>query len=210
MSLPKPAEIWTKDFRPANAPVQSLPEDRPIRLVQWNIERGYELHKIIEELKQLDADAIALQEIDIGCERSGRVDTGVAIAEALQLNYVFLCEFEELHSELRDARSQGGGVHGNGILSKFNLTDCRAIEHRSLASNIAAAAEQLFSVALLTRRNPNPLLPASPVDRPACCSSLLPLSASFVSVADRLPRVSSGSCAIPPPLSDLCWANGGP
>ncbi len=99
------------------------------------------------------------------------VGAGVAIAEALQLNYVFLCEFEELHSELRDARSQvssnqchsaitttykaknsaaiamhntssmpqecsdllllqGGGVHGNGILSKFDLTDCRAIEHR--------------------------------------------------------------------------------
>jgi hypothetical protein len=122
-------------------------------------------------------------------------------------------------------------VHGNGILSKFNLTDCRAIEHRcatfyctcswsgsraglllpivflnlqefrlvchiktqslcvscllsccikppcltiwltvsvssstasstlcrSPASNIAAAAEQLISVALLTPRKPEPL-----------------------------------------------------
>lgn len=36
----------------------------------------YELKKIVEELKQLDADVIALQEIDIGCERSGSVDTG--------------------------------------------------------------------------------------------------------------------------------------
>lgn len=30
------------------------------------------------ELKQLDADVIALQEIDIGCERSSKVDTGGA------------------------------------------------------------------------------------------------------------------------------------
>ena len=32
--------------------------------------------------------------------------------------YVFLCEFEELWSPLRDADAQGGGVHGNAILSK--------------------------------------------------------------------------------------------
>lgn len=31
---------------------------------------------------------------------------GVAIAQALGLNYAFLSEFEEIHSPLRDARSQ--------------------------------------------------------------------------------------------------------
>ena len=31
---------------------------------------------------------------------------GLKIAEALQLNYVFVCEFEELRSPLRNARSQ--------------------------------------------------------------------------------------------------------
>ena len=38
--------------------------------LQWNIERGYELDGIIEELKRLDADVLSLQEIDIGCARS--------------------------------------------------------------------------------------------------------------------------------------------
>jgi hypothetical protein len=51
------------------------------------------------------------------------------IAEALGLNYVFLCEFEELHSPLRDISSQGGGVHGNAILSKFDISDPAVIEH---------------------------------------------------------------------------------
>jgi hypothetical protein len=46
------------------------------------------------------------------------------------MNYVFLCEFEELRSPLRDASSQGGGVHGNGILSRFNMSDARVIQHR--------------------------------------------------------------------------------
>lgn len=113
------------DFRTGPA----APNERPLRIVQWNIERGYKLPGIIEELKRLDADIIGLQEIDINCERSGNVDTGKAIAEALQCNYAFVCEFEELHSPVRNARTQGGGVHGNAILTKFDMTDIRAIEH---------------------------------------------------------------------------------
>jgi hypothetical protein len=74
-----------------------------VRFLQWNIERGYKLPGIIEELRRIDADVIALQarllcvcaaiaclpsltrsqEVDIGCERSGWVDCGDAIARAL-------------------------------------------------------------------------------------------------------------------------------
>ena len=46
------------------------------------------------------------------------------------MRYVFLCEFEELRSPLRDASSQGGGVHGNAILSRFDMSDARVIQHR--------------------------------------------------------------------------------
>jgi hypothetical protein len=38
-------------------------------------------------------------------------------------------EFEELHSELRNARSQGGGVHGNAILTKFDFSSWHVLEH---------------------------------------------------------------------------------
>ncbi len=115
---------------------------------------------------------------------------GRKIAQALSLNSVFLCEFEELRSPKRKpadqvlleatmcclhvlpllvclpydvgARSaclvrqeqpsspwnikqtstlsaarlekvygvQGGGVHGNALLTRFDMTDCRAVEHR--------------------------------------------------------------------------------
>jgi endonuclease/exonuclease/phosphatase family metal-dependent hydrolase len=103
---------------------------KSIKIVQWNIERGYELDKIIETLKKLDGDIICLQEIDILCERSKCVDVGVEIAKALKLNYYFISEFEELWSEIRDPRSQGGGVHGNGILTKFDVTEVRSLKHR--------------------------------------------------------------------------------
>ena len=110
----------------------------------------YKLKEVIAELQNVDADIIALQEVDIGCERSACMDTGTLqhrtksavrqakplhaccklpprcatplhmlfpnlhpacrtgqeIARALHMHYAFLCEFEELHSPLRDAQSQ--------------------------------------------------------------------------------------------------------
>lgn len=77
-----------------------------------------------------EADILALQEIDVGCDRSGGVDTGLAIAEELKLNYVFFEEFEELRSPLRNEATQGGGFHGNGILTKFEILDASIIKHR--------------------------------------------------------------------------------
>ncbi|GAB4817239.1 hypothetical protein N2152v2_004285 [Parachlorella kessleri] len=130
MTLPLPGTVYAKDFRQPGAQDGT---NKPLKLLQWNIERGYQLPGIIEELKHIDADIISLQEVDVGCERSGSVDTGVAIAEALQLNYLFLCEFEELHSPLRDAKSQGGGVHGNAILTKFDVLEHGIVEHRLVA-----------------------------------------------------------------------------
>jgi endonuclease/exonuclease/phosphatase family metal-dependent hydrolase len=50
--------------------------------MQWNIERGYQLAGIIEELKRIDADVLSLQEVDVGCDRSGGVDTGEGRAAA--------------------------------------------------------------------------------------------------------------------------------
>ena len=74
--------ISARDARPcdaaaANRPPTCLspPACRP-PAVQWNIERGYQLAGIIEELRSIDADIISLQEVDVGCERSGGADTG--------------------------------------------------------------------------------------------------------------------------------------
>lgn len=83
------------------------------RILQWNIERGYKLAGIIDELRQIDADIICLQasdvsslppirarcarcfyfvfldgwpakqEVDIGCDRSRGDDCGREIASSL-------------------------------------------------------------------------------------------------------------------------------
>lgn len=70
----KPGSIFLHDYRTTAS--RSPPLDRPLRIVQWNIERGYELAKIIQILKEVNADVLALQEIDIGCERSQKADVG--------------------------------------------------------------------------------------------------------------------------------------
>eukprot|EP01105_Mastigella_eilhardi_P011045 TRINITY_DN2549_c0_g1_i1.p1 TRINITY_DN2549_c0_g1~~TRINITY_DN2549_c0_g1_i1.p1 ORF type:complete len:357 (-),score=124.30 TRINITY_DN2549_c0_g1_i1:32-958(-) len=101
----------------------------PLRVVQWNIERGYQLQKIREQLLALDADLISVQEVDVHCERSGWVDVGVELAQSLHMNYAFVCEFEELHSPLRSAHDQGGGVHGNAILSRYDFKEIRGVKH---------------------------------------------------------------------------------
>jgi hypothetical protein len=45
------------------------------------------------------------------------------------MNYVFLCEFIEMRSRRRDARAQGGGVHGNAVLTRLDVSGAEGISH---------------------------------------------------------------------------------
>ena len=102
----------------------------PVRVVQWNIERGYELAGVVAELAALDADVLLLQELDIACDRSGGADCLREIARALHMAYAFTAEFRELRSPLRSPRDQGGGLHGNAVLARFPLREPRVVPHR--------------------------------------------------------------------------------
>jgi len=102
---------------------------RPLRLVQWNIERCYKMSSILSLLRAQDADVVALQEVDIGCARSEWGDHMRTIAQALGMNCHFVAEFRELYSPLRPPEAQGGGVHGNAILSRFEHRAVRVVAH---------------------------------------------------------------------------------
>lgn len=102
---------------------------RPLKVMTWNIERGYKLKDIICHIKAADPDIICIQEIDSGCDRSFNVDTGIAIARALNLNYIFQLEFIELHSASASADPTFHGVHGNGIMSKFDFGESFSLDH---------------------------------------------------------------------------------
>jgi len=69
-------EVIHLDFRPSGGSTHENHKQQCLKLLQWNIERGYKLDLIIQQLKQVDADVLSLQEVDVGCERSGYKDTG--------------------------------------------------------------------------------------------------------------------------------------
>ena len=101
-----------------------------VRVVTWNIERGYQIEGIIREMKDvIDADVMCIQEVDIGCERSRGVDCLREIASKLGMNCCFVSEFNEEWSPDRSKRDQGGGVHGNAIFSRYPMRDVRVIRH---------------------------------------------------------------------------------
>ncbi|KAF9900112.1 hypothetical protein EC991_007903 [Linnemannia zychae] len=103
---------------------------RPIRCLQWNIERNYKADEILATLTELDADILCIQEIDIGCHRSGHNrDHFLEICKSQGLYGGFVPEFWELEHPGRKDRDQGGGVHGNAILSRWPINGFRVLDH---------------------------------------------------------------------------------
>ncbi len=148
-----PGECLHLDFRDDATRLRYSPEMKgnvsasttsPLRLMTWNIERGYKLKEIIELIRKADPDILCVQEIDIGCDRSQGYDTGVEIARALQLNYIFQLEFVEIGSR---AGSDRHGLHGNGIFTKFNYADVFTVFHEHQVSS-SSLLMMLFSFAL--------------------------------------------------------------
>jgi endonuclease/exonuclease/phosphatase family metal-dependent hydrolase len=103
---------------------------RPIRCLQWNIERNYKADEILATLTELDADILCIQEIDIGCHRSGHDRNHfLEICKSQGLFGGFVPEFWELEHPGRKDRDQGGGVHGNAILSRWPINGFRVLDH---------------------------------------------------------------------------------
>ena len=94
-----------------------------IRVVGWNINRGLELKGVIDFLRASSADLILLQETDMNARRTGRRNIGREIAQALEMNYVFGREFEEL----AQGSATSPAYHGQTTLSRLPLTNPRIL-----------------------------------------------------------------------------------
>ena len=129
-----------------------------LRVVQWNIKRGfntdtirdiltapksYEAKHIVstrwgkrkhfkDELYTLaSADVISLNEVDIGMPRTNYKNIVASLADALSWNYVFSTEFVELGPIIQKEKvdkSKYKGLHGNAIISRFPIVSARAIQ----------------------------------------------------------------------------------
>jgi endonuclease/exonuclease/phosphatase family metal-dependent hydrolase len=107
-----PVRPWSRDF---------------IRIVSWNIERGFQFSKVCDFLGAVQADLLLLQEVDLNARRTHDRDVALELARTLDFNYVFGVEFQEL-SEGTRARP---AYHGMATLSPWPLSNPRIIHFRN-------------------------------------------------------------------------------
>ena len=101
-----------------------------IRIVNWNIDRGLQLQRVIEFLASTKADILLLQETDWNAKRTHHVNVAREIARKLKMDYVFGREFEEL--------TQGSpgspAYHGQATLSRWPLSNFRVLRFQKQSS----------------------------------------------------------------------------
>ena len=128
-----------------------------IRIAHWNIERGKNItdikgiflkpykfyatnkanlkqkkhNKLLRELTALqDSEIICLNEVDVGMPRTKYSNIAHELARQLGWNYVFAPEFIELGPILDKVKLDKGrykGLHGNAIVSKYQILSTRLI-----------------------------------------------------------------------------------
>jgi endonuclease/exonuclease/phosphatase family metal-dependent hydrolase len=113
-------EIETGNFSPPRLVL--IPPDS-IRVVNWNINRGLRLQRVIEFLVSAKADVILLQECDLNARRTHHLNVAKEIAQKLQMNYVFGREFQEL----TQGSSASPAYHGQATLSRWPLSNSRIL-----------------------------------------------------------------------------------
>jgi endonuclease/exonuclease/phosphatase family metal-dependent hydrolase len=113
-------EIETGNFSPPRLVL--IPPDS-IRVVNWNINRGLRLQKVIEFLASAKADVFLLQESDLNARRTHHLNVAKEIAQKLRMNYVFGREFQELTQGSRASPA----YHGQATLSRWPLSNSRIL-----------------------------------------------------------------------------------
>jgi endonuclease/exonuclease/phosphatase family metal-dependent hydrolase len=113
-------EIETGSFSPPRLVL--IPPDS-IRVVNWNIDRGLRLQRVIEFLAGAKAHVVLLQESDLNARRTHHLNIAREIAQKLQMNYVFGREFQELTQGSRASPA----YHGQATLSRWPLLNSRII-----------------------------------------------------------------------------------
>ena len=94
-----------------------------LRIVNWNINRGLQLQKVIQFLAGVKPDIVLLQECDLNARRTHHLNVAREIAQQLRLNYVFGREFQELTQGSRASPA----YHGQSTLSRWPLSNSRIL-----------------------------------------------------------------------------------
>jgi endonuclease/exonuclease/phosphatase family metal-dependent hydrolase len=80
------------------------------------MDKKLDLARIATLISQNGADLVALQEVDLGTERTGRVAQAEELAKLTGMNYVYV-----------EAMEFGGGKYGDAVLSRFPIDSSRPV-----------------------------------------------------------------------------------
>lgn len=96
-----------------------------LRVVSLNMEMGKQINKIMTQLKNLNADIILLQEVDVSTPRINYIDI---VAElATELNMISMFTVEVIFNTKSATLNEATGYEGNAILSKYDFIDTKGI-----------------------------------------------------------------------------------
>lgn len=90
----------------------------PIRILCYNIHYGqgtdgeYDIARLANVIKQTRPDLVALQEVDVGVKRSGRVHQARRLAELTGMAV-----------RLGPTQHYQGGLYGNAVLTRYDILD---------------------------------------------------------------------------------------
>jgi len=104
---------------------RSWPPDS-LRILSWNIERGLQFPKILDFLRTIQADLLLLQEVDLNARRTRGRDIAWDLAQALNFNYAFGMEFQELS----EGTAANPAYHGAATLTPWPISKARIIRFR--------------------------------------------------------------------------------
>lgn len=110
------------------------PVPERVRVATWNVAiAGFSsIDTLARELREIDADVVLLQELEVGARRSGRVNQPRALAEAMGMDYAFA-----------PSVPYDGGIFGLTVLTRLPLA--RAERH-SLDGEIVYEPRIAFEV----------------------------------------------------------------
>jgi endonuclease/exonuclease/phosphatase family metal-dependent hydrolase len=104
-----------------------MPASQELRVVTWNIERGQAYDAVLTVLRRLQPDVVLLQEVDLGCRRTGYRNVARDLAASLEMNWVAAGEFQELG----EGRTDEPAITGQAILSRFAIEDAGGLPFKA-------------------------------------------------------------------------------
>jgi endonuclease/exonuclease/phosphatase family metal-dependent hydrolase len=109
---------------------KSAPQGDSLRLISWNIDRGYGFDGVLKLLQEKRPDLCLLQEVDLHAHRTKDRDVGRELAQSLGYNYSFGTEFQEM-SQGEEGKP---AYQGQATLSRWPILKSRILRFQRQSS----------------------------------------------------------------------------